>query len=220
MEEDSDEKIRRNLIVASAAVLIGAWLKLPTLAITKRIFGEDAATAVAPWRLWAALIAVLVYLVLRYKFSNGARHDWETARAEFQEFRLARMTAVLVGEARRYTKTGAESRAFHGALESYVKSRVGTHSTRPEITFTKTTHRSLGKGEVEISLAWPAEGIGDSSDRPVGFELSKLQMITTYLAALLRLLGYSQSSTSLLVPVAMATTALGISIWRLGEQII
>jgi len=218
LEEDTDEKIRRNLIVASTAVLLGAWLNLPALAIVKRVLGEDAGSSVQPWRLWAAVIALLLYLSLRYRFSDGVRHAWDTNRAEFQSFRIAAMDAMLVSEAKRYTKTGAESSAFYSELNSYVASRGGTRKTRPEIALNKITHHTPGKGEAELSLSWSAEHVSDSSDRPIGFELSKQDSRIANARALVRLLAYSRSSTSMLVPSTMAALALGISTWRLLQQ--
>jgi hypothetical protein len=220
MEEDSDDKIRRNLIVVSTAVLVGAWLELPAASVMKRVLGDDISATVQPWRLWAAVLAMLFYLALRYRFSLGAPKAWYDARSELQRFRLSAMDAVLVREVKRYTKRGVESTAFFGELTSHIKSRMGVRPTRPVITFTKITHHGSGKGEAAMNLAWPAEKVGDSSDTPVGFELGKADRLVADARALLRLLSYSDASTSLLVPVTLTVLAIAISACRLIQSLV
>jgi hypothetical protein len=220
MEEDSDDKIRRNLIVVSTAVLLGGWLELPATSVMKRVLGDDIATTVQAWRLWVAVLVVLTYLVLRYKFSHGANHAVQDAKGELQGFRLAGMNAVLDRQMKHYTMTGVEPPAFRGAFSSYVKSRVGAYQGRPEISVTKVTHHVIGKGEVELSLEWPSQGSANESDRPLGFELSWREKATANTRSVLRLFCYSDASTSFLVPVALAALALAISLWRLFQSLI
>ncbi len=217
MEEDSDEKIRRNLIVASVAISLGAWLDLPALIVVKRILGEDA-TAVQSWRLWVAVLVVLVYLIFRYKFSNGARHSWDVVKNEWHTFLLEAMSSILSRQVNRFTRKGIESPAFHKEISTYIRSRTGERERRPQITVTHVTHEILGTGHAQLTLKWPNEII--NPNKPLGFELAKLNIIEAKIFSFFRLLVYSHSSTSFFVPVFMGFAAITLSSWRLTVELL
>ena len=93
MDDDSDDKARRNLVVVSAAIVFGAWLKLPEKAIAARVFGQDASDVLQPWRLWAAALALLAYVLWRYRFAPESTLAWQRLKNDFGL--LARQKADL-----------------------------------------------------------------------------------------------------------------------------
>jgi hypothetical protein len=73
---DDDDKIRRNLVVFSAAILLVAWLEIPIQALIDRA-PAGATLKVSSLRAWGAAGVVLGYLVLRYRFSPFAKIERE-----------------------------------------------------------------------------------------------------------------------------------------------
>lgn len=70
--DDSDGRARRNLVVFSSLVILAAWLGIPPAAVADRAIGPGGAR-LDEWRVWTAVLAVLVYLLLRFRFAGEVR---------------------------------------------------------------------------------------------------------------------------------------------------
>ena len=69
--EDTQDKVRRNLVVFSAAIVIGWFLDLKLTAITQLFVSTSDLINADARKLWIVTFAVLVYLFLRYKFDTA-----------------------------------------------------------------------------------------------------------------------------------------------------
>jgi len=76
---DDDDKIRRNLVMFSALVLVTTGLGLPVNQVLAKITGADAA-AVGSRSIWFVALAVLAYLWLRYRKTPPATSETPQAR--------------------------------------------------------------------------------------------------------------------------------------------
>jgi hypothetical protein len=70
---DDDDKVRRNLVVFSAGVVLLAWLRLPLTVATERLMGSTGTWQASPGRAWAAAAVVLMYLTARFYYTGGGR---------------------------------------------------------------------------------------------------------------------------------------------------
>lgn len=86
---DDDDKVRRNLMAASFAVLLYFWLELPDSLIVKRLLGEEQAQSVPPWKIWLCIVAVLSYQVHRFISASVLTGSWGGAATEFRNRRAA-----------------------------------------------------------------------------------------------------------------------------------
>lgn len=86
---DDDDKVRRNLMVVSFAVLLYFWLELPDSLIVKRLLGEDQAQGVPAWKIWGCIVAVLSYQVHRFISASVLTGAWGGAATEFRNRRAA-----------------------------------------------------------------------------------------------------------------------------------
>lgn len=66
--EDTQDKVRRNLVAFSAAIVIGWFLDLKLTAMTKLFVSTSDLNNVDAGKLWIVAFVVLIYLFLRYKF--------------------------------------------------------------------------------------------------------------------------------------------------------
>jgi hypothetical protein len=90
MLEDDDDKVRRNLLVFSAAIIAVAVFELPISDIAAAIVDRDQTGAwhLNSTRAWSVALAVLAYLWLRFHFSQIGRESiWKMAQA--QQFDLS-----------------------------------------------------------------------------------------------------------------------------------
>lgn len=70
--EDTQDKVRRNLVVFIAAIVIGWFLDLKLTTITKLFVAADIDNVNAG-RLWVVTLVVLIYLFLRYRFDTPVK---------------------------------------------------------------------------------------------------------------------------------------------------
>ncbi len=116
---DEDDKVRRNLVVVSAVILVAGWLEIPFSAIVSK-FVNTGELHHDPFRIWATGLAVLLYLAIRYSFSpEGERYR---SALPIAVDLMCRHKALEYAQAEvdRFTKTGAESTIFEGTLTAIV----------------------------------------------------------------------------------------------------
>ncbi|VTU30584.1 hypothetical protein H6CHR_03428 [Variovorax sp. PBL-H6] len=88
---DDGDKVRRNLVVASSITMLLAWLQVPLVSVVDRLFGTKAeGYSPTAWRVWVAVLAVLMYLALRFRFS----HEVEEGMKAFRDARRQRYRAL------------------------------------------------------------------------------------------------------------------------------
>jgi hypothetical protein len=108
---DDDDKVRRNLMVVSFAVLLYFWLELPDSLIVKRLLGEDYPHALPAWKIWLTLIFVQGYQLHRFISANMLTPAWEQVTKEFRNRRVLRLHA-RIQKAEAHLCTGALPRWF------------------------------------------------------------------------------------------------------------
>lgn len=69
---DDDDKVRRNLMVVSTAVLAYFWFALPDGLLLQRLFGTKVEVEIDARKVWIAIVAILVYQMHRY-YAVGTR---------------------------------------------------------------------------------------------------------------------------------------------------
>ncbi len=91
--DDTNDKLRRNLVVASAAILAAFWVgfRIPSLSTLGGVGVIDDAHAP---RVWAAAALMLIYLLGRFHFSED-REKMLTAWSEDREARVVRYMSAL-----------------------------------------------------------------------------------------------------------------------------
>lgn len=95
---DDDEKVRRNLMISSFAVLLFFWLALPEGVILKRIIGNDYDNSTNPIRLWCAILVVLIYQLVRFTASLSESSSYTQMRDRFAWARHDEISNWLCGK--------------------------------------------------------------------------------------------------------------------------
>lgn len=96
------EKERRNLLVISTAIILFFWLDLPEGIIAERVLGQKIEGQISSWKVWAAVVALMMYQIHRlYSVAKGteicigAINLFRTWRREVVQFHLHKEVAAL-----------------------------------------------------------------------------------------------------------------------------
>lgn len=228
--EDSDDKIRRNLVAASAIILLLAWLDMPLPAVADRLLGanfHEGGFKLQPYRVWWAALALLVYFSLHYRFSSdviaGAR--MLSTAAQFTRFWL--VERLLRAHLRRFNDSGHDSPLFPVKLSTWERSQTkemqtGIPEPEPPLGRAKLALGSLSKegefkGSMRVTYQWQHQTRGrlETSGTVIQYEINGWRRMTIDMYSYGKALIYSQGSLELVVPVVLAVIAVGTVIWKL-----
>jgi hypothetical protein len=117
--DDTQDKVRRNLVVFSAAIVIGWFLDLKLADIAKMLVSTNI-TNVNAGRLWIVILAVLIYLILRYRFDNYTDSQIASLFSEMKAQRNNYLFKYLLRKINRINQTGKFSPIFNTSLAETV----------------------------------------------------------------------------------------------------
>jgi hypothetical protein len=214
MEEDTDEKVRRNLVVASATILLSAWLEIPFGAVFSKFLDLQGA-APAPYKFWVAELTLMAYFGVRYSFTAEGQKYTTMLRQEL----LALYTKNAMGLAQRransYAKSGKESPVFCGFLGKHLRRRTGL--TTPVNANVKITFRMEGQTDpfnfaVVADYEWRNGDGARASDAgnatPIPVAINGLSRVLVHVKSYVRCWSYSRGSIGYLVPAFLALSAV------------
>ncbi|RQM45240.1 hypothetical protein EHZ19_25060 [Paraburkholderia bannensis] len=84
--DDTPDKLRRNVVALSAAILTIAFFHL-SFKPTGNLLGLAEVGNVSPFKVWLDLATVLLYVGLRYHHADDTHAERQFAREAFLEFR-------------------------------------------------------------------------------------------------------------------------------------
>lgn len=226
IDDDTDDKIRRNLFSSSALVLLGSWLQLEPMSVLKKLLGEEVGAQVHAWRLWLAIIALLVYFGLRYRFSSAMSEAIEHLRVEREGICFSLVLATLQSELKKYSKSQNNNVApsFTGPLSSVLSSYGGNATSKlTKLNFEPPIIHERENGSLYVGTA---SFTADWEDKKMialhikaKFQIHQLKRIGIEVKCAARLLFYSKSSTTLLVPAILFVLALSTAAFHLIKAI-
>ncbi|HEY5581239.1 MAG TPA: hypothetical protein VIK56_08755 [Rhodoferax sp.] len=215
---DDDEKVRRNLVVVSAVILVSAWLDIPFSALIEKLVGQKYPSPDI-FRIWILGFAVMIYTGVRYRFSSeGAQYSSEI-QGELQRMREALTYVEVQKQADAYSKTGREPTVFGGKLSEFAETRRAETDNgselgdwgRPQMQLTVYEHRvDPWSFSMSASFVWL---MGDRRMTSTGNSVIDVKIKGFYrwlieLQARLQTWGYSASSIKYLVPVLLSLCAV------------
>lgn len=117
---DENDKVRRNLVMTSAAIAIAWLLDISLLKILEK-YMEVTSIAATEWKLWGLGFAIMLYLLLRYNFSPEGEAYRVTLKGEHKKQLLFKIFWLVQHEANRYTRTGKQSAILGDGLKEAEK---------------------------------------------------------------------------------------------------
>jgi hypothetical protein len=218
---DENDKVRRNLVMASAAIVISSWLDISLAGILNRYI-DIGHISTTEWKLWVLGFVLMIYLLLRYNFSAEGNAYRVALSDEIRKQLFLKVSTFIQNEVDRYTRTGKESAtiaeglkearshlsktpAFKDLLDSgvrpYLKANIYEQGPTPwEHRFTFTAVFPPGQG---------GGGVGPAINIAIH---SKHQRIRLTIWAWLHAYWYSEVSITNAIPVFIALAATG-ALW-------
>ncbi len=236
--DDTQDKVRRNLVVFSASILI-AWfldLTLQAAAITK-LFTTANVVDVNLGRLWVVTFAVLIYLSLRYWFDIDPIKQIAAWQAEWKTHNQSYLTTYLDRKIAQINRTQKTSAVFIG-LDSSIsntKQRLLENNTTAEPNTDFQFSFNLGLANPEVFVAKVADKTGRgitlvikskltngsaigsviTETRPYDFSVSTEGTIWIWIHSVARVIFYSKSGVDFIIPLILAFLAAIITLRKL-----
>jgi hypothetical protein len=221
--DDIQDKVRRNLVVVAAAVIL---IQLLHVEISPKATDVSIFTVskVSQLKFWILALAVLVYLFQRYWFDKATRDQSADTVKEFHALRTPRIIEKLRREIRGHVDTGKVPKFVEG-FHDVVKQFHSAHY--PPDTFDEIhvglqrnpTDRPWSRdGKLNIELTRISKGKVVSnvmSDWRSSYRLSFGDMLCVSVVPVFRTALFSKSSVDFLVPLYLAAGAVGVTMFRL-----
>lgn len=92
--DDTNEKLRRNLIVLSFTIVISSFMGLD-FDQQGKLFSVISYTELSPLKFWSTLLAIQTYVFLRYWFDNDREKDRTQAKVEYEALKQKLIAYLL-----------------------------------------------------------------------------------------------------------------------------
>lgn len=222
--DDLPDKLRRNVVVLSAAIVAITVFHL-SFAPTGTLLGFAKVGNVTPVKVWLALTAALVYMALRYRFHDETEKDLRALVEQYKGARYAAIRRLLTADVQAYLlRRRARPRWTEGfaATEDDIFAQAYTDFGGPTAVDLVSTveHQddSPWSGHIgfSIEIEWPGgQRRGVSGDRRHAYKLPRCLAIRIALGTALRTALYSKSSVDVLVPIGLAALAASMCVFQL-----
>lgn len=213
--DDDDDKIRRNLVAVSSLLLLGAWLEVTSADVIKRVFGEGFGGQVSTGRLWLAVIVVLTYLALRYKFHPLTLKASTHFGAAFMENWGRWLQALLVRECRVMEQGGA--RRVRHLQPEFVNAYKDKCVKYPSHSLTVNSIGFMSgadaEGRLSASLSPRSDPDNHIASIQGAFRISLLYAVPIAIASAFRAASYSEG-LHYVAPWVMFTFAYFLAFFR------
>lgn len=229
---DEDDKVRRNLVVFSGAVLVTNYLDISISKLATENF-KLGDVPLDPYRVLCLSLVILVYLAVRYRFSEEGikysktlKSEWETLCVERTQ-RWSRLAVML------YLKRGTELRGvFPADVADILKATSAAayqanDGVLPDISDLTIGNSSAGPKPWIYTAFMRFQWTAISSEKPLSTEgtvdihFSGLPLLALKVTTTLQTWFYSKASIHALVPAVVGSLAgitLLIRVWRLSPQ--
>jgi hypothetical protein len=226
--DDSDDKVRRNLVVFSGLVLAAAWLGHPELWLLSQITATSATPPPPAWKVTTLALCVHIYLTARYWFSTAHEVGRNTMERDWNSI-LDRIRTQTITEAlQRYHLTQKQPSFLVDDLRGYVQRELSVWTSTPG----DNSQVELISVEIGLNTNW--DGIIAVQQKISGDKRSGIKsggntlrfIIPTKLKNQLMLktafqqVIYSRTAVEYFVPVVLASFALIVLIQKLVRNFI
>ncbi|SEA76281.1 hypothetical protein SAMN05444680_103473 [Variovorax sp. YR216] len=215
----------------SSAIVVFAWLRIPEGLITERLLGSRDAFELSQWRLWLAVLAVLVYLTLRYQFNNETTAQWARFQSEKAEGRNQLRQSFVRKQIEHCAATGTDKTIFGNTLTATLRHAAAYYIENGDKIWGPGRWRIeqltvIPKGprnrEGEVRFLFLPQDDGDGGtfpERTLGYVFTRRREAWCWLASAIRTTLHSQGTADVIWPAGVTLVAAAIVGCRLGSEI-
>ena len=222
--EDDDLKVRRNLVLMSALVLVFAWLGIPFSVVIGKLI---APTSVYPdeHKVWLIGLVSLAYLGLRYSFSNEGVKASRDLQDEVKRMLVSKAIAMAQRQAKYLVRTGKEPSVFAGKLTEYVSERFKEHGSGGGLRLPTSIELSMYEYNLapwdfymNVALTWSSEcrpQAASFGENPIEVKIFGFSRFLINVWARVHVFFYSESSIRYLAPALLGIAATFVLIGKI-----
>lgn len=213
-----DEKVRRNLVVFCGVVLVANYLDVSFTKIATKFLNLEDAT-LDPLRVLSLTLVILVYLAIRYRFSEEGLKYSETLKAEWNQLCLERIQrwctwAVMLYSRKRIDVPGIFAANLSDVLS--VTSGQAIQANKGQLPNLHQVQFSMSSAGPEVwryqafaTFRWrlPADGAEVPTEGLVNVEYSGAMLMALKTCTTLESWLYSKGSIHALIPVVLGNFA-------------
>ncbi|MFJ4294423.1 hypothetical protein ACIP1U_32390 [Cupriavidus sp. NPDC089707] len=160
--DDTLDKLRRNTVVLSAAIIAAWWLQLKVPEQLRLLGLTEGLPLPAPWRVWVAVAAVHLYCFVRYYLSGEGTASRDKWRSQYSRLIRDRILRLLRQDSKRATlgqltcfptlspPKAANGRSFHIHDPASVRGWTGTVAAVWQCDKHTEELAAIGKGEYAV----------------------------------------------------------------------
>ena len=222
--EDTNDKIRRNLLALSALILVLWWLDVKDTELLKRILG-DIGKDVALWKVRVGSIVLLGYFLLRYRFSENFTSFLIEKRKDWGNFTEIYCNKFLVSALKKYIYKNKPQSVFSN-LSDKTKKYIAEVRAAHKDSYFKITNSELNpsytKGEwggvinFGLSVSYgKTYGEQSNNNEEITFEIKGFNKWVICAKCFIVLLAYSKTSIEYFLPMLLGGLALILTVYRL-----
>jgi hypothetical protein len=213
---DDDDKVRRNLVVASAAVILAWFLELPVQRLA-------AASKIDQWfppprKVWLASLAVLVYLAWRYRFSDMGKRVLRRTRSYYRKLVSVSVHQYVSArfDPRRDVNTILD-RNWSDMCDAVRRANLvalGDQAHSYDYRGFDILQRIGRQGIVEVKIVLTSPGEGIPGSVQARFQLPRGFIPRMHVYSALAAIVYSEHAVERLFPTVLWICAIGVCITR------
>ncbi len=244
--QDDDDKVRRNLVVFSAAVLASEFLEVHELGLLSHLFSSSHYKP-EPWRLTAFAMLVLLYLLLRYRFSKASFEAIEDMFGDWRRLRNANIVQLLRSGVNAFNLLGLQpgfidtnlKQAALAEIEDWTKPHPEAGKRMGNIIVTDNAEHAGKVDKVQFTEVSEPHGtntwrgdchtgkefyvgtrlVGRSTGgQGIRFSFGLTSRLIVCAMSTLQMTIYSRSAINFFTPMLLSLLAMGILINRLAWQ--
>ena len=230
IHEDEDAKLRRNLLVVSTIVILIEWLGISAKQLAVKFSVDMQPGGDVDLRLWIAVSIALFYFALRFRFSEEHDKALEILRKDLEHTRAQQLLTWAKLSVAIFDRTGFGvfllGEEFRTSVEELARMEKedGVAGGRLTLVEAQYGHRdeiggfeaSNSSGTIRVAFIRRDDGLVlPFRGRTIDFRWGWLSEKLSYISAFVWVSIYSRSSTTLVVPAALASSATWVCTQRI-----
>lgn len=222
--DDANDKIRRNLLAISVLVIVLWWIDVKELELLKRALG-DVGKDVALWKVRLGALILLIYFLLRYRFSENFTKFYIEKRKDLGHLTKTYSNKFLDDALGKYVVKGKSQSVFSNPKDEVKNYLASIREVHKDSIFKITNHTlnpSYTKGDWEgvINFGLAASygstyGEQTTRQQEISFEIKGFNKWMICVKCWIILLAYSKTSIEYLLPMLLGVMAIGIILYRM-----
>lgn len=228
---DDSDKIRRNLVVFSTAILVGAFLNVKIEGSAK-LLGIAEIAKPEPWKVWFVLSALVIYQLTRFRFDGGTGLLLHSAKEYLRNVTAPRVGNYLVRRLGRDIRRSGQSPVLVSTVlvdairNLEVLDVPGQlHSRTDEwklasLTMTGAHEGGIWKGRHYFDVVTSAGESMRSTRTYADYSVPVLARPFIAARSLFQLVFYSKIGVDLLFPYLVGFGALGVCAWKFATAVL